>query len=62
MDPKNVLTPEDEVSQIKVLFEEKDVPYVIVEEKSKVKAVISEKDIVKLLSSSDIDRSTLKIK
>jgi len=62
MDPKNVLTPEDEVSQIKVLFEEKDVPYVIVEEKSKVKAVISDKDIVKLLSSSDIDRSTLKIK
>ena len=62
MDPKNVFTPEDEVSQIRALLSEDDVPCVIVEEKSKIKAIISEQDIVKLISGSDIDRSKIKIK
>lgn len=62
MDPKNVFTPEDEVSQIRALLSEDDVPCIIVEEKSKIKAIISEQDIVKLISGSDIDRSKIKIK
>lgn len=62
MDPKHVFTPEDEVSQIRALLSEDEVPCVIVEEKSKIKAIISEQDIVKLISGSDIDRSKIKIK